>query len=151
MTNTNLAHHDEAMHILRRHFKMILAITDYGKSPNTSVMHYAVGDSYPTELYFGTCKAFEKYKLIKQEPEVSCVIMEEENSDPIRAISIHGKARELSDIEQELARALFKANNDTRWYIEGRDDIVMFAIRPTSMRVLDGSSGTLEVREVELG
>ncbi len=142
---------EDVRDFLRKHFKMVLSINGCGTGgPNTSVMHYSVGNSIPMDIYFGTRASFAKHDLLEKDNRVSCIVLEETN-DPIRAVSIHGTARKIdADMEDELAKAIFRLNNTTTWYIEGSDDIVMYAIRPTSIRFLDGSSGTLKVTEVEL-
>lgn len=127
---------------------MVLSINDTASVPNASLMHYAIGENGMT-LYFGTRIVFKKFGLLHAFPAVSCLIAEEGN-DPVRAVSIHGVVRQLSGIEHELGYALFKANNTTKWYIEGADDIVMFVVEPTSVSWIDGSSGELVTTAVPL-
>lgn len=126
---------------LKSHKKMALSVNRAHGHPSLSLMHYAVGESL-NSIYFGTRRSFRKYALLHEYPDISCLITEA-GENPLRALSIRGIARELIGAERDLAYALFKQNNITTWYIEGSDDLVMFAIRPTSIHWLDGSSGTL--------
>lgn len=133
---------------LRAHKKMALSVNRAQGNPSLSLMHYAVGETLQS-IYFGTRRSFKKYTLLHEHPDVSCLITES-GENPLRALSIRGMARELIGAEHDLALALFKQNNIATWYIEGSEDLVMFAIHPSSIHWLDGSSGTLHDEAVSL-
>jgi general stress protein 26 len=132
---------------LKRHVKMVLGINEAGSYPNTSLMHYAVGDDLT--VYIGTKRGFGKYNALTADPKVTFVVVEE-SIDPLRVVDARGLARELNQTESEAAYALFKTENKAKWYVEGADDFVMFEIKPTSIRWLDATSGSLTITPVQL-
>jgi hypothetical protein len=137
-----------ALNFLAKQHKMTLAINDASGGPNISVMHYAVGRD-TLEMHFGTCRSYKKYPLLQANNHVSCIVLEE-GPDPVRAISIHGIAHELNGVEYGLSFNLFKSSNRSKWYLDHKPDVVMFVIRPTSIHMLDGSSGELITTTIPL-
>lgn len=143
----NTPEYKSVQEFLEEHLKMVLGVNEEGGYPNTSLMHYAVGDDMC--IYFGTKRGFGKYKSLKDDVRVSFVIIEE-SVDPLRVVDGRGEASELTDKEAEDAYTHFKAKNQAKWYVEGEDDFVMFKIKPNSIRWLDATSGKLVLTNVPL-
>ena len=125
---------------------MVLSINEIESAPNASLMHYAADKS--NYIHFGTKRSYQKYTALKKDPRVSFVIVEE-SIDPLRVVSGRGVARELEGSEAEFALMLFKSENHSKWYMEQASDLVMFQIKPTSIRWLDATSGELKVLDIE--
>lgn len=139
--------HEEVRQFLQAHTRMVLAIDDDGRCPNTSLMHYILGEN-SFALYIGTRKSFAKYALLQRNRCAACLITED-TPDPVRVVSIHASIEEISEgIENELAQSILRANNRTTWYVDGSDDLKMFALRPMTIKYLNGSSGKLEVHDI---
>lgn len=136
----NLA--QEVREFLNNHRKAIFAINDDSGLPTTSLMLYAVDDEF--NVYFGTRRGFGKYQHILKNPVISLSVMEEK-IDPLKVADIRGSARELSQEEGEVAHSFFKTKNQSKYYVEGADDFVMFKIVPNFIRWADASSGELKI------
>lgn len=130
---------------LNAHRKAIFAFVDPEGNPATSLMLYAIDDNL--NVYFGTRKVFSKYTNAKRHPFVSLSVMEEV-LDPLKVVDIRGEATELSHEEQESMYAYFKTKNQSKYYVEGADDYVMFRITPRSIRWADATSGELILSDV---
>jgi|CXWL01.1.fsa_nt_gi nitroimidazol reductase NimA-like FMN-containing flavoprotein (pyridoxamine 5'-phosphate oxidase superfamily) len=138
---------DEVQEFLEKHVKMVLSINEGGGPPNSSLMHYAADRSL--YVHFGTKRSFGKYKALTKDPNVSFVVVEE-SLDPLRVVSGRGIACELSGGEAEIALLLFKTENHSKWYMEHAVDLVLFKIKPTSLRWLDATSGELKTIDLDL-
>lgn len=132
---------------LAKHPKMSLAINEDAGAPNISLMHYAMEGT--RRMLIGTRKAFKKYEAMKKDGNVSFMIVEE-GLNPLRSVSGHGIATELSDFQMDFAYALFKKENIAKWYVEGAQDFAMFEIVISSLRYLDATSGSLQILEVPI-
>lgn len=132
---------------LIKHPKMSLAINEENGAPNISLMHYAMEGT--RRMLIGTKKAFKKYELLRLDGKVSFLI-QEENINPLRAVSGHGIATELSDFQMDFAYSLFKKENITKWYVEGANDFAMFEIVISSLRYLDATSGSLQITDIPI-
>ena len=127
---------------LNNHRKAIFAINDDAGLPTTSLMLYAIDDEF--NVYFGTRRGFGKYQHILKNPTISLSVMEEQ-IDPLKVTDIRGKAEELSKEEGDVAHSFFKTKNQSKYYVEGADDYVMFKIVPSLIRFADASSGELKI------
>lgn len=130
---------------LNAHRKAVFAILDESGLPTTSLMLYAIDDDM--HVYFGTRKAFKKYAQMKQRPTVALSVIEE-HIDPLRVVDIRGTVTELNASEQQEAYAHFKVKNDSKYYVEGAEDYVMFKLTPHFVRWLDASSGNLTITDL---
>ena len=130
---------------LAKHPKMSLAINEDGLAPNISLMHYAMEGT--RRMLIGTRKAFKKYDAMKKDGKVSFMIVDE-GLNPLRSVSGHGVATELTDFQMDFAYALFKKENIAKWYVEGANDFAMFEIVIASLRYLDATSGSLQILDV---
>jgi general stress protein 26 len=131
---------------LNQHRKAVFAINDDDNLPTTSLMLYVIDDAM--NVYFGTRKAFRKYKHIHQHPVVSLSVIQEV-LDPLRVVDVRGEVKELTPEEQESAYAFFKSKNTSKYYVEGAEDFVMFKLTPHFVRWLDAESGELTIIDVE--
>jgi uncharacterized pyridoxamine 5'-phosphate oxidase family protein len=130
---------------LNAHRKAIFAFIDGEGHPTTSLMLYAIDEKL--NVYFGTRKAFGKYTYATTHPQVSLSVMEEV-LDPLKVVDIRGVATELSHEEQKAMYAHFKTKNQSKYYVEGAEDYVMFRITPTAIRWADATSGELTISDV---
>lgn len=132
---------------LLKHPKMSLAINEESGAPNVSLMHYAMEGN--RRMLIGTRRSFKKYDAMKRDGNVSFMVVEE-GLNPLRSVSGHGVAAELSDFQMDFAYALFKKENIAKWYVEGADDFAMFEIVLSSLRYLDATSGSLKITDVPI-
>lgn len=130
---------------LNNHRKAVFAILDADGLPTTSLMLYVIDDHM--NVFFGTRKAFSKYENLKTHPTVSLSVIEEV-IDPLKVVDLRGTVTELSLEETTEVHTFFKTKNQSRYYVEGADDFVMFKITPTFVRWLDASSGELSIIDV---
>lgn len=136
----------EALAFLNSRPKGVLATVSPEGRPKASMLLYAADDDFT--IYFGTRKAFPKYAAILQNPAVSFVASDE-GRDPLCCVEIQGEAHPLSETEQKEKLALLESKNGSQYFVKGADDFVMFALRPTSIKWLDGRSGELAVEEIQ--
>jgi general stress protein 26 len=130
---------------LNAHRKAVFAVLDEQGLPVTSLMLYVIDDKL--NVYFGTRKAFKKYGQMKAHPTVSLSVIEE-NVDPLKVVDIRGIVVELSPEEKEEAYSHFKSKNESKYYVEGADDYVMFKLTPNFVRWLDATSGELTITDL---
>ena len=100
-------------------------------------------------VYFGTRKAFNKYKQLCENPAISLSVIQE-SVDPLQVVDVSGKAEPLSDEEKEKWFVYFKDHNPSVYYVEAAEDYIMFRITPEKMRWLDATSGELVIEQVEI-
>jgi uncharacterized pyridoxamine 5'-phosphate oxidase family protein len=127
---------------LNNHRKAIFAINDDAGLPTTSLMLYAIDNEF--NVYFGTRRGFGKYQHILKNPTVSLSVMEEA-IDPLKVADIRGVVTELTEEECTHAHTFFKTRNQSRYYVEGAEDFVMFKLTPQFIRWADASSGELKI------
>ena len=84
-----------------------------------------------------------------KDPSISLSVIEEV-IDPLKVVDIRGEAVVVPDNELASTHAFFKSKNDSKYYVEGADDFVMFKITPTFVRWLDATSGELTMVNLEL-
>lgn len=138
----------EMWYVLNASNKMALAYVNEAGQPVQSFMLYAIDDDL--NLYFGTLKRFPKYDFLTADPIVS-ILIEEESKDPKRVVTIKGVIDE--EIEgKELVEKLkwFTSKNKCKYYIKSEHDFVMFKVKPMSIRLIDGTSGSLVRKDVLL-
>ncbi len=139
--------HSLVSEFLNAHRKMVLALCTKEGAPTTSLMLYAVDDSFT--VYFGTRKSFSKYKELLERPTVSLSVIHEK-IDPLKVVEIRGKAVEIPAEKTADALAFFESKNPSKQYVRGADDFVMFSIAPHFIRWLDATSGDLEMHVVPI-
>ncbi|MBP9717630.1 MAG: pyridoxamine 5'-phosphate oxidase family protein, partial [Candidatus Pacebacteria bacterium] len=110
---------------LNNHRKAVFGIIDENGLPATSLMLYVIDDEM--NIYFGTRKAFSKYSQIKNTPTVSLSVIEEV-LDPLKVVDLRGEAEEVPAEELAEIHTFFKSKNDSKYYVEGAEDFVMFKI-----------------------
>jgi general stress protein 26 len=132
---------------LNTHRKAIFAFVDEHGYPTTSLMLYSIDDDL--NVYFGTRRAFGKYADVTRQPVVSLSVVEEA-LDPLRVVDIRGTAVEVSVDESEKVHTFFKTKNDSKYYVEGAEDFVMFKITPNFLRWADATSGSLVLTDLSL-
>ncbi len=136
---------DTVKHFLNAHRKAVFGILDKDGLPTTSLMLYAIDDEL--NVYFGTRKAFSKYQQIVDHPIVSLSVIEEV-LDPLKVTDLRGKATEVPAAELQTVHDFFKSKNQSKYYVEGADDFVMFKLVPDFIRWLDAASGELKIIDV---
>lgn len=127
---------------LNNHRKAVFSILDDDGLPTTSLMLYVVDDEL--NIFFGTRKAFTKYRHITEHPVVSLSIIEEA-VDPLKVVDIRGDVVQLSPEDQDNVHTWFKTKNPAKYYVEGAEDFVMFKLTPHFVRWLDAASGELSI------
>lgn len=127
---------------LNNHRKAIFAINDDAGFPTTSLLLYAIDTDF--NVYFGTRRSFGKYGHLLKNPVVSLSVMEEA-IDPLKVTDIRGTVAELTEEECAHAHTFFKTRNQSRYYVEGAEDFVMFKLTPQFIRWADASSGELKI------
>ncbi|MEY2665547.1 MAG: Pyridoxamine 5-phosphate oxidase [Candidatus Parcubacteria bacterium] len=130
---------------LNNHRKAVFATIDDQGFPATSLMLYVIDDEL--NVYFGTRKAFSKYAQIKNSPMISLSVIEEV-LDPLKVVDLRGKAVEIPADKLEETHAFFKTKNNSKYYVEGAEDFVMFKMEPEFIRWLDAESGELQITNV---
>ncbi len=130
---------------LNKHRKAVFATIDDEGRPATSLLLYVIDDEM--NVYFGTRKSFAKYEQIKKHPVVSLSVIEEV-LDPLKVADLRGTVTEVPAEELDKTHAFFKSKNDSKYYVEGADDFVMFKLTPDFVRWLDATSGQLEIINV---
>lgn len=143
MDNTTLR--DTVRTFLNNHRKAVFATIDDKGFPATSLMLYVIDDEL--NVYFGTRKAFSKYGQIVANPTISLSVIEEV-LDPLKVVDLRGKASEVPAEELEKTHAFFKSKNQSKYYVEGAEDFVMFKMQPDFVRWLDAASGELQIINV---
>jgi len=131
---------------LNNHRKAVFSILDDDGLPTTSLMLYVIDDDL--NVFFGTRKAFAKYKHILDHPVVSLSVIEEA-LDPLKVVDIRGDVEQLSPQDQENVHRWFKTKNPSKYYVEGADDFVMFKLTPHFVRWLDAESGELSIVDLK--
>lgn len=131
---------------LNNHRKAVFSILDEQGLPTTSLMLYVIDDEM--NVFFGTRKAFSKYRHIVDRPIVSLSVIEEV-LDPLKVVDIRGDVEQLSPEDQENVHAFFKQKNPAKYYVEGAEDFVMFKLTPHFVRWLDAGSGELCIVDLE--
>jgi len=131
---------------LNAHRKGVFGILDEKGMPTTSLMLYAIDDDLT--VYFGTRRAFSKYKQIIEKPIVALSIIEEA-LDPLKVVDIRGNVVEIPKEKLKETLAFFKNKNPSKYYVEGAEDFTMFKLVPNFIRWLDAGSGELQI--VDLG
>lgn len=134
------------LNFLNNHRKAVFGVIDENGLPATSLMLYVVDDEL--NIYFGTRKAFSKYSQIKNTPTVSLSVIEEV-LDPLKVVDLRGKAEEIPAEKLPEVHGFFKSKNDSKYYVEGAEDFVMFKIKPDFIRWLDAESGELQIINLE--
>lgn len=132
---------------LNAHRKGVFAILDEKGLPTTSLMLYVIDDGL--NVYFGTRKSFTKYKHVIAKPVVSLSVIEE-SVDPLKVVDIRGDVKEIPAEKLTETLTFFKSKNDSKFYVEGFDDFVMFKLVPHFMRWLDAESGELSIIDLDL-
>jgi general stress protein 26 len=127
---------------LNNHRKAVFAILDDDKLPTTSLMLYVIDDEL--NVFFGTRKAFTKYRHIHDHSIVSLSVIEEA-VDPLKVVDIRGDVEQLTPQDQANVHQWFKQKNQATYYVEGADDFVMFKLTPHFVRWLDAESGELSI------
>jgi general stress protein 26 len=130
---------------LNTHRKAVFGILDADGQPTTSLMLYVIDDEL--NVYFGTRKAFSKYAQIVAHPTVSLSVIEEV-LDPLKVVDLRGEATEVPAEELESIHTFFKSKNQSKYYVEGAPDFVMFKLKPDFIRWLDAGSGELQIIDV---
>jgi uncharacterized pyridoxamine 5'-phosphate oxidase family protein len=131
---------------LNQHRKAVFAILDDDGLPTTSLMLYVIDDEM--NVFFGTRKAFRKYKHLHQHPIVSLSVIQEV-LDPLRVVDLRGEARELSQDDARNVYEFFKSKNPSKYYVEEAEDFTMFKLIPHFVRWLDAESGELSIVDLE--
>lgn len=131
---------------LNNHRKAVFSILDEEGLPTTSLMLYVIDDEM--NVFFGTRRAFSKYKHITEHPVVSLSVIEDV-LDPLKVVDIRGDVEELNPQDQENVHAFFKEKNPAKYYVEGAEDFVMFKLKPHFVRWLDAASGELSIVDLE--
>lgn len=127
---------------LNNHRKAVFSILDDDALPTTSLMLYVIDDEL--NVFFGTRKAFTKYRHTLAHPVVSLSIIEEA-VDPLKVVDIRGDVVQLSPADQDNVHTWFKTKNPAKYYVEGAEDFVMFKLTPHFVRWLDAESGELSI------
>lgn len=130
------------INFLNDHRKAVFSILDDDGLPTTSLMLYVIDDEL--NVFFGTRKAFTKYRHILEHPVVSLSVIEE-TVDPLKVVDIRGTVTQLSAQDQENVHTWFKTKNPAKYYVEGAEDFVMFKLTPDFVRWLDAESGELSI------
>lgn len=134
------------INFLDNHRKAVFAILDQNGLPTTSLMLYVVDEHL--NVFFGTRKSFSKYQHILEHPIVSLSVIEEK-VDPLKVVDIRGKVEELSPEDMHNVHTWFKTKNDSKYYVEGAEDFVMFKLTPQFVRWLDAASGELSIVDLK--
>ena len=129
------------------HKKMVLGIKGVDGHPHTSLLLYVADDDF--NIFFGTCRCFGKYAAIKNEPFLSMTVVEEE-LNPLRAVTIFGKADEIEESKLQETLEWFTSKNDAKYYVKDNEDFTMFKITPERIRWADASSGDLQLYDLEI-
>jgi general stress protein 26 len=127
---------------LNNHRKAVFSILDDDGLPTTSLMLFVIDDEL--NVFFGTRKAFTKYRHILEHPVVSLSVIEEA-VDPLKVVDIRGNVEQLNPHDQENVHTWFKTKNPAKYYVEGAEDFVMFKLTPNFVRWLNAESGELAI------
>jgi uncharacterized pyridoxamine 5'-phosphate oxidase family protein len=130
---------------LNSHRKAVFAINDDDNLPTTSLMLYVIDDEM--NVFFGTRKAFRKYKHLHKNPVVSLSVIQEA-LDPLRVVDVRGEVTELSPEDTKNVYAFFKSKNPSKYYVEGAEDFTMFKLVPHFVRWLDAETGELTITDL---
>ena len=132
---------------LQAHRKMVLAVNSQSGYPSSSLVLYAVDDEFV--IYFGTRKSFGKYDDLKKNNKVSLAIVED-SIDPLQVVDLQGIVEQIDEKHTEQTLDWFTGKNPTKSYVADQDDFVMFRIRPTGIRWLDATFGTLNIYNIKV-
>jgi general stress protein 26 len=133
------------INFLNNHRKAVFAILDNEGMPTTSLMLYVIDDEM--NVYFGTRKVFSKYATLQNNPTVALSVIEEA-LDPLKVVDLRGTVTEIPPEQTAEIHTFFKSKNQSKYYVEGADDFVMFKMAPEFVRWLDASSGELSIIDV---
>lgn len=132
---------------LNGHRKAVFGIVGEGGEPTTSLMLYAIDDDL--NVYFGTRKAFGKFKALAVHPSVSLTVIEEA-ADPLRAVEIRGVAALVPEEKTAETLAFLESKNPSKYYVKDAEDFVMFKVVPSFVRWLDATSGELALDHIAI-
>ena len=130
---------------LNAHRKAVFAILDHEGLPTTSLMLYVIDDEL--SVYFGTRRAFSKYKHILAHPVVSLSVIEEV-LDPLKVVDVRGTVTEIPPEKLHEIHTFFKSKNTSKYYVEGAEDFTMFKLTPNFIRWLDAATGELTITDL---
>jgi general stress protein 26 len=130
---------------LNQHRKAVFAINDDDNLPTTSLMLYVIDDEM--NVFFGTRKAFRKYKHLHKNPVVSLSVIQEV-LDPLQVVDLRGTVEELSPDDTKNVYTFFKSKNPSKYYVEGAEDFTMFKLTPNFVRWLDAETGELTITDL---
>lgn len=147
MSEDKSAYKKKVIDFLNDHRKAVFSILDDKGLPTTTLMLYAIDDDM--NVYFGTRKCYGKYGNIQKSPVVSFSVIEE-RTDPLRVVDVRGDVEEIPEHELEKAHTFFKSKNPSRFYVDEKDDFVMFKMKPHFVRWLDAETGELETIDLDL-
>ncbi|MEK7462201.1 MAG: pyridoxamine 5'-phosphate oxidase family protein [Patescibacteria group bacterium] len=133
------------INFLNNHKKAVFAILDNDGLPTTSLMLYVIDDEM--NVYFGTRKTFSKYGNLQKNTIVSLSVIEEV-LDPLKVVDLRGTAVEISSEQTSEIHTFFKSKNQSKYYVEGAEDFVMFKLTPDFVRWLDATSGQLSIIDI---
>ena len=134
------------LEFLNSHRKAVLATDGEDDHPTTSLMLYAVDDDL--NIYFGTRKAFGKFKTFTRHPFASLTVVEEK-LDPLKAVEIRGRIEFVPEERTAETLQWFESKNPSKYYVKGADDFVMFKVVPAFCKWMDASSGELVMEHLE--
>jgi len=132
---------------LNEHRKAVVGIVGEQSIPTTSLMLYVIDDDF--NAYFGTRKAFGKYKALTAHPHISLTVVQEK-IDPLQAVEIRGTIEFIPEEETEKTLEFFESKNPAEYYVKGAEDFVMCKVTPDFIRWMDATSGDLVLDHVEL-
>ncbi len=137
---------DKILSFLENHKKAVVAIVGKDNEPSTSLMLYTVDEDL--NVYLGTRKAFGKYKALKINPKLALTVIQEK-LDPLRAVDIYGNVEFIPDKDVKERLEWFESKNNSKYYIKGAEDFVMFRVKPYRVKYLDATSGELIIEDLE--
>ena len=135
----------EALDFLNSHRKAVLATDGADEHPSTSLMLYAIDDSF--NVYFGTRMSFEKHEVLQRYPYVSLSVIQE-TIDPLKTVEIRGKVEFVKKDKTAETLKFFESKNPSKFYVKDAEDFVMFKVVPSFIRYLDATSGKLVVSNI---
>lgn len=129
------------------HRKAVVATVGDDQHPTTSLMLYVIDEHL--NFYFGTRKAFKKYEIMMRHPYISLSVIEE-NIDPLRVVEVRGQIEFVPEEKTAEMLAFFESKNQSKYYVKGAEDFIMFKVKPNFVRWLDATSGELKMEHLDV-
>ncbi len=135
----------ETVDFLNAHRKAVFATIGSDNKPTTLLMLYAIDDNF--NVYFGTKLSPEKRELFTKNPFISISVVQE-SVDPLKTVEIRGEMEIVSLDKTKETLEFFELKNPSKLFVKDAPDFAFIKIKPSSVRLLDATSGKLVVGNI---